>query len=326
MGFFRYPLLRYRVLPVTIALFAALWLALPALKALAVSPDIGPIHGNATAKAPPGGCSGQSDTVQYPVTVSVTGDPNIDGFMDIIDPAGGASGPITPDGTGHLTGAQETYDLQSIQGDTLILSELYAGCQFQTTIVLDRVLFQVPTVPPATQVSETSVEPTVSTPVDETAVQPTVSSTPAGVSVPSSGGRSLTWLWVTGAVAGVGALGGGLFLVLRQPGASTDVEDDCSKEWDRVRRAFEEARPYLDADDADDDLVELAIALFELAKCRGEPEVSYDDPDVRRSTLIRLGLLPKPDPGFDPVPPAPDPGVDPLPPPEGDGNERKEIG
>jgi hypothetical protein len=191
--FFREPLPRYRVLAVTIALLAALWLALPVLKALAAPPDTGDIQGSATAvQDPPGSCPAQADIIPFNAVVSIK-----DGFLHITDPGGGASGLLNSNGTAQLTGPQETYNLLSIQGTTLNFREVYAGCTFRTTVVLQRVLYQVPTEPPSTQTNETA--------------QPTVIGTPTVVTVPSSGGRSLSWLWVAGIATGAGVVlvGGG---------------------------------------------------------------------------------------------------------------------
>jgi hypothetical protein len=332
--FVRYPLLRYRVLPVTIALFAALWLALPVLSAPATPPDTAPIQGTGTARQdPPGSCSGRPDTITFPATVQIQGR-----ILHIIDPGGETSGTINADGTAQLTGPGESYALLSIQATTLSLREKNGGCNFLTTIVLQRVLYQVPTVAPSTQTSET-------------ASQPTVSGAPGGVIVPeTSGGRSLSWLWGAGAVAGVGVLGGGLWFVFRQPVTSTDVATDCPKEREAVRRAFEEARPFVGAaadwevlpPEADEKLAELDRALNALDQCLGrlgrEQVISSPlDSDGRRYMLRRYGLLPEPAPFFAPVPPSEgssaDSGFDPVPPTapptEGtseEGDERKEIG
>jgi hypothetical protein len=194
VGLFNHPLLRSRLLPVTIALLAALWFALPLLKALAVPPDNGPIQGSATAvQDPPGSCAGRPNTIPFSATVQIQG-----GVLQITDPGGQSSGTLNGDGTADLTGQGESYALLSIQGTTLKLREVNGGCNFLTTIVLDRVLFQVvPTVPPSTQTSET-------------ASQPTVSGTPGGVIVPeTSGGQSWAWYWGAGIVVGIVLVGGG---------------------------------------------------------------------------------------------------------------------
>jgi hypothetical protein len=203
--FFRYPLLRYRGLAATIALLAALWFALPVLKALAVPPDNGPIQGSATANQDPAGsCSGRPNTITFAATAQIQA-----GVLHITDPGGETSGTINADGTADLTGPGESYALLSVQGTTLQLREVNGGCNFLTTIVLDRVLFQVPTVSPSTQ-------------TNETASQPTVSGTPGGVIAPgTSGGQSWAWYWGAGIVVGIVLVGGGwwYYYYYYQPGS-----------------------------------------------------------------------------------------------------------
>jgi hypothetical protein len=198
VGSFRYPLPRYRVLALTIALLAALWFALPLLKALAVPPDNGPIQGSATAvQDPPGSCAGRADTIPFSAVVSIRG-----GVLQITDPGGDTSGTINADGTADLSGQGESYHLLSSQGTTLQLREVNGGCNFLTTIVLPRVLFQVVPEPTLTSAPTSAV------------------AAPGGVTVPASGGQSLWWLWGAGIVAGVVVVSGGWWYYVREPSVS----------------------------------------------------------------------------------------------------------
>jgi hypothetical protein len=194
--FVRHPLLRYRVLAVTIALFAALWLALPVLSAPATPPDTAPIPGTGTARQdPPGSCSGRPDTITFSATVQIQG-----GVLHITDPGGETSGTLNGDGTADLNGQSESYHLLSSQGTTLNLRELNGGCNFLTTIVLQQPL--PPLVGGAVASHPTQLSGTTS--------QPTVSATPGGVIVPeTSGGRSWAWYWGAGIVVGIVLVGGG---------------------------------------------------------------------------------------------------------------------
>jgi hypothetical protein len=348
VGVFRHPL--PRVLAVTIALFAALWLTLPVLHALAgpPPPNVAGIDGIGTAKQNPAdSCTGRPNTITFPVTFSIQAR-----VLYIVDSSGETSGTINPDGTVDLTGQGESYHVISSLGKTVEATEVNGGCTFLTTFVLQQELPPLAWVPVGQEETATSAPATQAPVATMTAVVATGPTASA-----EGGGKSLTWVWITGTAVGGGFFVGGLYLLRRRVAAN-----DCSKERERVKKALEKARPLLEAEDAlelakvslqDQDAVdrarqhveefdaerkELDDALSELRKCLGEPEPDrytrdeeggaleeVDKSAERRSTLIRLGLLPKPGQPFDPVPPTPPAGSG----DKGDekkGDERKEVG
>lgn len=204
MGWLIRSLSRSCTIPVTFALLVVAWLALSVFPAAAAPGDTGPIQGSATAKQdPPGSCAGRPDTISFSATVSIQG-----GVLQITDPGGDASGAINDTGTPppHLTSPQgETYDVLSNLGTTLLLREVNGGCNFLTTIVLQQPL------PPLVGGAAVPQATAASAPTSAVNV-------PGGVIVPqTSGGSSLTWVWIAGLASGFAVIGGGVFLLVRQP-------------------------------------------------------------------------------------------------------------
>jgi hypothetical protein len=214
---------------------AAALLALGPAVSAAAPADYGPVTGSAVAtQDPPGSCPGRPGTIPFTAMVRILG-----GQLQITDPGGNASGPIAPDGTGHLSSPQgETYDILSSAGGGLMLEEVNGGCRFRTVISFVQ---PFPSLATATSPAPTPAPTTTTT--TTTTLSPATNIPTTGPGVPNASGSSLTWLWVVLVVAG-GLVIVGAWILGRGP-VVIAVAHDCGDElrrWQQLQAICDESR------------------------------------------------------------------------------------
>lgn len=291
-------------------------------------PDTGPVTGDAVATQT-GACGGRPDgtSVSFTITAQIQHD-----VLTFNDPGGTTSGPINADGTAHLSGNGQSYDVASQSSDHRVLTmrEVSQGCPYNTivTFAAGFPALAAPAAPPPTETSAPSATP--QSPVTSPPVQ--VPTTPAS----KDSGTNRDWLWALVLVAGIASAGGGIVLYRRNSPPRTHTCTNAEAEVAAAEREVQDLTRQADAhyrdtgdlrlegailSQEDDDSEErqlarqLRAADARLTRAREALRRCQDGgPDFEPSSPID----PNP-PRFDPTPPSGGPGST-------DPDERQEIG
>jgi hypothetical protein len=199
--------------------------------------DMSPATGNAVATLS-AACGGRSAGATVPFTITAQ---IVAGELKFDDPGGTTSGPIAADGTAHLTGSGQSYDVlsQSPDGRVLTMREMNGGCTYDTVATFPAGFPLLATATPST-----TLEPTTTT---TTTATPPASGAPSGTRNTTDSGSNLTWLWAVLIGGGVVFVGGGIALRARRAhdAEATDTTDDDDSL----------------ADDDDDDIVPMPVPV-----------------------------------------------------------------
>jgi hypothetical protein len=292
-------------------------------------PDTGPVTGDAVATQS-GACGGRPDGTSVPFTITAQIQHDV---LTLTDPGGTTSGPINADGTAHLSGNGQSYDVVSQSADDRMLTmrEVSQGCPFNTIVT-----FAAGFPALATSAAPPPTSAPAPTPTQQSPVAPTPRQSPTTPTHKDSG-TSLAWLWGVVLVAGIVSLSTGVVLYRRKGPVRAHTCTNAEAEVAAAEREVKILTERADALYRDSGYLRLEGAIFsdESNDDANERELAtrLREADARlaraREALKRCqagGPDIDANPRVDPDPPRFDAPLPPEEPRTPDPDERQEIG